>query len=799
MKNRLKHRRPTLEALEDRVVPYALSGYQWANTNVSVSIMPDGTLSDTGVATNLFATLNNVAPTATWQREYARALQSWADVTPLNFHFVPDSGLPVGTAGSPQGDSRFGDIRLGGYSNSLWLGTGYFPGPTTVSGDTFINTGVTWHIGTVYDLYSTFVHESGHAIGLDHSQTAAVMWPTVSTVYTGLYADDIAGAQAIYGARQPDAYDAAAPNDTIGSATPLGLDGSGALSISADLSSMADVDYYQVMAPTGNNGNLTVSVDARNLSLLDPKVSVYGAGGALLGTVSASTYGSVATLNLSGLAGGQVYYLVADGATNDVFGMGAYSLQAQFSGFSASAPPAPTISINNVSKLEGNSGTQQFMFTVSLSAPSTSSVTVQYATADVTATAGSDYVATSGTLTFAPGVTQQTISVTVNGDTLVEPDETFDVNLSAPVNATLAASQGIGTILNDDVAALPSLSINNVSQLEGNSGTSQFVFTVSLSAASTNSITVQFATSDGTATAGSDYTATSGTLTFGAGETQKTIAVSVNGDTTWEPDETFFVNLSNPTNATLGVSQGQGTILNDDIGPDRYEPNDTVSSASNLGKGTNFSQTSLTLHTASDVDYYKFTPNKNGTYNISITTNQGTGTLNLSVLSSQQTLVASGQSATGVLSLVTSLSGNKVYYLKVNSSTGSIVGYSLNVAKSSPQLMGTPPDSFQGATSFLASPPPQALTPVSVFAVFQSDSAYDSPASTPVFDKSAPGTPTTNGTSASGTNASTLPSLTLWVAGTTREQSANSESAPPRDETFWERFPSEVVPNDIWW
>ena len=126
--------RPVLESLEERLVPYALSGYQWANLNVSVSYMPDGTLISSSYPSNLFATYNAAYPTATWQHEIARALQSWADVSNLNFHFVADDGSPQGTAGLAQGDSRFGDIRIGGYNmGSGILGLGWNPGRSASS------------------------------------------------------------------------------------------------------------------------------------------------------------------------------------------------------------------------------------------------------------------------------------------------------------------------------------------------------------------------------------------------------------------------------------------------------------------------------------------------------------------------------------------------------------------------------------------------------------------------------------------------------------------------------------------
>jgi hypothetical protein len=223
----------------------------------------------------------------------------------------------------------------------------------------------------------------------------------------------------------------------------------------------------------------------------------------------------------------------------------------------------PTLSINDVSVTEGDSGTKTLDFTVTLSTASGQTVTVNYATADGTATAGTDYVAASGMLTFLPGDTTKTVSVTINGDTVVEPNETFLVNLTTPVNATITDGIGQGTITNDDVT--PSLSITDVTANEGNAGTTAFTFTVTLSPSSTQTVTVDYATADGTATAPTDYTAIAATqLTFAPGETSKQVTVQVNGDTTVEPDETFFVNLSNPTNATITDNQGVGTITNDD-------------------------------------------------------------------------------------------------------------------------------------------------------------------------------------------------------------------------------------------
>ncbi len=350
--------RPAIEGLEQRLVPYSLSGLQWASPEISVSYMPDGTNAD-GYSSRLFAELDAIAPTATWQREFARALATWAEVANVNFHFVADDGSPKGTFGFVQGDSRFGDIRLTARSTS-GLAISHFPNigsfGSTEGGDITLNSDRTFAIGSHPDLYSVLLHESGHSLGLDHSTSGTVMYGALMGVYSGLTADDIAGMQAIYGARQADAYDAAAANNSFGSATTLYLDASGKLSTRADLTSRADVDYYRLTAPASFDGTLSLAVDARNLSLLAPKVSVYDAQGSLLATSVGAGFGTVATVSLTGLTPGQSYIVMADGATDDVFGVGAYQVQAQFGGVvqppapppSPPSPPADRYEVNDV-------------------------------------------------------------------------------------------------------------------------------------------------------------------------------------------------------------------------------------------------------------------------------------------------------------------------------------------------------------------------------------------------------------------------------------------------------------------
>jgi len=228
----------------------------------------------------------------------------------------------------------------------------------------------------------------------------------------------------------------------------------------------------------------------------------------------------------------------------------------------------PALSINDVSIAEGNAGISNMVFTVSLNGAAPTPVSVDYATADGTAQAGSDYTAGSGTVSFPAGTTSQTITVAILGDTVVEPSETVLVNLSNPVGASLADPQGVGTIVSDDLAG-PTLSISDASTTEGNSGTKALTFTATLSPAATTTVTVRATTANGTATSGSDYTGGALTLTFAPGETSKSASISIRGDTVVEPDETFFVNLTAPTGgAVIGRAQATGTIINDDAASD---------------------------------------------------------------------------------------------------------------------------------------------------------------------------------------------------------------------------------------
>jgi glucose/arabinose dehydrogenase len=227
--------------------------------------------------------------------------------------------------------------------------------------------------------------------------------------------------------------------------------------------------------------------------------------------------------------------------------------------------PAATVSVSDAGAAEGDDGTAPARFVVTLSSTSSDTVTVRHVTTDATATAPADYTSTSGQVTFAPGETSKTVDVPVSGDRMDEDDETFSVELSEATNATIGDGHGVGTIVDDDPA--PAVSISGGSVAEGDAGPSTLTYTATLDAPSGKPVTVDFATSDGSAHQPEDYASRTGTLTFAPGETSRRIDVSVAGDTRHENDETVAVGLSNPANGTLGTSQALGTIHDDDPQP----------------------------------------------------------------------------------------------------------------------------------------------------------------------------------------------------------------------------------------
>jgi len=307
-----------------------------------------------------------------------------------------------------------------------------------------------------------------------------------------------------------------------------------------------------------------------SLNFTSPTFTNTGAGAAIEGNQAANRTAKSATLTVTVNPGEEIWLRWRDpnDAGND-HGLAVDDLSVTPQG----SVVLPQLTVTDVSQSETNAGTT-FTFQVNLSAPAgPGGVTFDIATADGTAqddnpvAEDNDYVAQSLTgLTIAAGNSSYAFNVTVNGDVLPEPNETFFVNVTNVTGATVTDGQGQGTIQNDD-AACANLTIGDVSQNEGTGGTSTFAFTVALSQAGCGTVTFDIATADNTATtADSDYVAqslTGQTITF---PSTYTFNVTVNGDTAFEPNQTFFVNLTNvsPANVQVSDAQGLGTIVNDD-------------------------------------------------------------------------------------------------------------------------------------------------------------------------------------------------------------------------------------------
>jgi hypothetical protein len=284
-------------------------------------------------------------------------------------------------------------------------------------------------------------------------------------------------------------------------------------------------------------------------------------------------------------AGDQVLGALADSVATTVAGLKAdfNALLAAMRAPSVGTPmltpagtPVIALSTTTVSHAEGDSGSTAYVFTVTRGSgdiTGTSSASWAVTGSGGSPASASDFlggVLPSGSVSFGPGVTSQDITVNVVGDASVETDETFTLTLSAPVNATLGTATATGTITNDDTLPVVAMTTTTLSQAEGNSGLTNFLFNVGRSGNLAASSAVNWAVtgSGGNPANAADFAGgvlPSGTLNYASGDTTQTITVQVAGDVTVETDETFTVTLSSPTGATLGTATAVGTITNEDV------------------------------------------------------------------------------------------------------------------------------------------------------------------------------------------------------------------------------------------
>lgn len=344
----MQRRRLTVELLEDRLAP-ATFGTAWPDPlHLTLSFAPNGTTAD-GLPekSNLFATLNP-QQAAQWQGEILRAFQTWAAATNINIALAEDSGAPFGSTGPVQGDARFGDIRIGTYplaADVIAVAMPFDFAAGTWSGDVRINPvyfGAGDLAGTS-DLFTVMLHEAGHVFGLPHASDnpddpndTSVMFEGFRQSFTTLSERDRLAIQALYGVRQPDAFEGRNGNDTCATAAALNMgDAVGSsdtktLRVDGDITTLLDRDFYS-FNPTGNLDSLTITVHTNGISLLMPSLRLYDGAGKELGfTTSTGPLGDDIVLRFDMPQQGQKptsFVLEVGPGSEDVFGIGGYELQ----------------------------------------------------------------------------------------------------------------------------------------------------------------------------------------------------------------------------------------------------------------------------------------------------------------------------------------------------------------------------------------------------------------------------------------------------------------------------------------
>jgi hypothetical protein len=328
--------RPTVERLEDRTVPSSVAGAWPDGQQLSLSFVPDGTSVD-GRPSALSATLGAALPQAAWETVILQAFQTWAVQANVNIGLVSDGGQPLGTAGAPQGDPRFGDIRVAAepLADHVALSTPFNVLGGTRAGDVVLNSAAPFTTSGSggYDLFAVALHEAGNVLGVpENNDPTSAMYRFYTGPRTSLSAADVAALQGLYGAPPADGS-----NTSFQSATWLGWGGT-----RGAVTAPGDADYYRFVA--FDSRSLTVTVQAAGLSLLTPAVTVYDSSGHVVGQAATTDpLHNTVSVPLTGLTPGATYYVQVGGSRQDVFGMGAYQVSVSGGWNWGGAPTANNI------------------------------------------------------------------------------------------------------------------------------------------------------------------------------------------------------------------------------------------------------------------------------------------------------------------------------------------------------------------------------------------------------------------------------------------------------------------------
>ncbi|WP_083468781.1 Calx-beta domain-containing protein [Nostoc piscinale] len=363
-------------------------------------------------------------------------------------------------------------------------------------------------------------------------------------------------------------YRADDAGNTIATAKSLTVSGT-SVSGSGIIERNTDVDFYSFVTGAGAI-NLTIDPVSRGPNL-DILAKLYNSAGTLIASSNPTDLlsAAIATTVTAG-----TYYLAIDGVgKGDPLSTGYtdYGSLGQYF-ISGTIINNPTVSLALSSSSVNEDGSSNLVYTFTRSGSTTNALTVNYSVGG-TAIFNSDYsqlgatsfTPTTGTITFAAGANTATLTIDPTADTTFETNETVVLTLAVGSGYTINTTTPItGTIVNDDLQPKINLSASQT-VVEGNTNPQTVTYNVTLSNASSQTITVQYATANGSAIAGSDYTATTGTLTFNPGVTSQVINIPILNDSVNEANKTLILSLKSPTNATLGTTASVTTTITDTL------------------------------------------------------------------------------------------------------------------------------------------------------------------------------------------------------------------------------------------